>query len=166
MITCPACGHENADENEECENCGVSFVGSGSTVVFSGDQIQHAVKAQKGWRSAEVGDSHNIKLHFEGDFETVHLPPGVEVTIGRDDPNADQRPDVDLSVYGAATNGVSRIHAALRFESGLVQVRDNNSTNGTFVNGQSVGGTEWRILRDSDELTLGTLILNVYFDET
>lgn len=53
---------------------------------------------------------------------------------------------------------VSRAHAALRVEDGDVILRDNNSTNGSFVNGERV--TEGR-LKEGDRILFGTSIIKL-----
>jgi two-component system cell cycle response regulator len=54
-------------------------------------------------------------------------------------------------------DGVSRRHAELvRLDDGAVQLRDLNSTNGTFVNGEKVSE---RVLEDDDRVALGTTTL-------
>jgi transcriptional regulator with AAA-type ATPase domain len=54
--------------------------------------------------------------------------------------------------------GVSRRHAALVFEASGLQVIDQRSKNGTFVNGQRVLSA---VVRPGDELSLGPVILHV-----
>jgi hypothetical protein len=53
---------------------------------------------------------------------------------------------------------VSRAHASLRVEDGDVILRDNNSTNGSFVNGERV--TESR-LNEGDRILFGTSIIKL-----
>lgn len=57
--------------------------------------------------------------------------------------------------------GVSRQHAKFSVSPGLVEVRDLNSTNGTFVNGRKVPQAE---LRPGDKVLIGRSIMMVVPD--
>ena len=69
------------------------------------------------------------------------------------------------------TEGVSRVHATLRQAPVGIIIEDNNSTNGTLVNGHPVKD---RLLSDGDQIRLGTAVLkflerdnieSAYYDE-
>src|SRR5581483_8795446 len=64
------------------------------------------------------------------------------ITIGRAKSNA-------IVVDDALT---SRVHAVLVSESAGLEIRDNNSSNGTFVNGKRITKA---VLRDGDVVTIG-----------
>jgi diguanylate cyclase (GGDEF)-like protein len=70
-------------------------------------------------------------------------------------------PDVDVKIDD---EGVSRRHAIIRYEGDNLVVRDNNSTNGVFVNGTKVDGY---ILREGDRVQIGsnTILKFDYADE-
>lgn len=76
------------------------------------------------------------------------LPDG-EWVLGRD-------PDADLRLDAA---DVSRRHARFSVATGTVVVRDLESTNGTFVNGDRVALTE---LRHGDRLRFGNVALELF----
>ncbi|GFG73604.1 ABC transporter ATP-binding/permease Rv1747 [Mycobacterium botniense] len=69
-------------------------------------------------------------------------PPPGSTTIGRAKSNG-------IVVHDALA---SRVHAMLVFTPAGVEIRDNNSSNGTFVNGQRITRT---LLRDGDIVTIG-----------
>jgi len=78
--------------------------------------------------------------------QPIVVPQGKKFSFGR-------APDSDLVVHDVT---VSRIHCYLyHTEAGLV-VEDNNSSNGTFVNGKL---THSGILRNGDELRVGPVAL-------
>lgn len=58
---------------------------------------------------------------------------------------------------------VSRNHCSLVFKDGLWYVKDNNSTNGTFVNSKNIGKNGEKVLEDGDELRLGHIIFKISF---
>lgn len=90
----------------------------------------------------------------------VKLPQGRELVIGRGDDNG---AGVDLVPARAAAAGISRRHAALRVENNTLFIRDLNSTNFTFVEGQRLRPNEQRALKSGDRIQLGSLLLMVSF---
>ena len=75
---------------------------------------------------------------------------GDQLTIGRDSTN------------GVAINDaeISRKHARLVFQGGKYVLEDLGSTNGTFVNGQRLGGPY--VLKPGDVVSLGEQIVLMY----
>jgi pSer/pThr/pTyr-binding forkhead associated (FHA) protein len=82
------------------------------------------------------------------DSVTFRLPPGSVKTIGRS-------PGAEFIVDAAL---VSRLHCQLTATADALQVKDLDSTNGTFVNGRRVKAAE---LREGDRLSVGRLELVV-----
>jgi len=74
----------------------------------------------------------------------VEIPPGGRVAIGRGR-------DCELPV---ATDDASRRHAEVYTDDGLYLVRDLSSRNGTFVNGELIGGP--RALEPGDRIGVGS----------
>lgn len=70
----------------------------------------------------------------------------ASVWLGRD-------PSCDV-VFDASSATVSRRHAEVRLENGQLLIADNNSFNGTLVNGQRISGV--RPLASGDEVQLGS----------
>lgn len=82
-------------------------------------------------------------------FDKAIPVAGAQFLIGRD-PQCNLRPSTPL---------VSGRHCAVLTSGDAVSVRDFNSTNGTFVNGERVAGE--RALRDGDRLRLGPLEFDI-----
>ncbi len=89
-----------------------------------------------------------LKINSEGENRKVNLDD--ELSIGRTDSANIALPD----------NGLSRVNTTFFRDGDEVFVVDENSTNGTFVNGKPVFSTPHKLL-DGDEITLGnnTVIL-------
>jgi hypothetical protein len=88
---------------------------------------------------------------IRGSDEGTERPLDRELTIGRD-------PGADLTLDDA---GVSRRHARLTLADGEGPViEDLGSSNGTFVNGERVGGE--RRLADGDEIRIGETAIEVH----
>jgi pSer/pThr/pTyr-binding forkhead associated (FHA) protein len=84
----------------------------------------------------------------EPDRMTFRIPEGSVKTIGR---STGAEFIVDASL-------VSRLHCQLSASGGALHVKDLDSTNGTFVNGNRVVSAE---LRDGDRLAVGRVELKV-----
>jgi pSer/pThr/pTyr-binding forkhead associated (FHA) protein len=80
----------------------------------------------------------------------VVLPTGQRVTLGEQVVRIGRLPDCGIQL---ADSNVSRHHAEIRPTGEGFAVVDLGSTNGTKVNGVRVGE---RLLRDADEITVGT----------
>jgi hypothetical protein len=173
MAVCRSCKAWLEGNPSVCSFCGKPIDppesgGTEDTLVVKGGLLAMLPKAQREWRSAEVGQYPEIELRVNSKSCKVRLKGADPVVLGRHDPAAgsDQKPDVDLSSFGAFERGVSRLHAALRLDGSMLMLRDLGSTNGTFVNGQRVTGGGWRVVRDQDELRLGSLTMTLNFETT
>ncbi|OHD15201.1 MAG: hypothetical protein A2086_11730 [Spirochaetes bacterium GWD1_27_9] len=55
---------------------------------------------------------------------------------------------------------VSRHHAVVTFENGVAYIKDTDSTNGTYINGQKlVAGKKYQ-LKNGDKIKIGTTVIN------
>lgn len=70
---------------------------------------------------------------------------------------------IDLSIFGAAEFGVSRVHAQLHMESGNIYITDLNSKNGTFVDGLRLEPNQSVIAEPNHRIMLGRLHLQLMF---
>ena len=94
------------------------------------------------FRASAIPNGARVCLY---DYESGRRYPlaGTSVTIGRGADN-------DIRIADA---GASRHHAEFVFANGTWMVRDNNSTNGTFINGEPV---TQHILYNNDVVEMGT----------
>lgn len=96
---------------------------------------------------------------------TVSLDVWRVTVLGRADPMSAFRPDVDYAPYGAVRYGVSRRHALLRPHNGRLDIVDQNSTNGTWVNGQRLMPGQGYPLDNGDTIELGALRMTFHLDD-
>ena len=84
-------------------------------------------------------------LHITGPYETKPVEVTDELSIGR----------TNLASVALDDAGLSRVNTTFFVDDGELLVADENSTNGTFLNGERIEGRP-RVLRDGDQLKVGT----------
>lgn len=84
-----------------------------------------------------------IVLHVETNYETREITLADEVSFGR----------TNLANVVLDDSSLSRLHATFWREGDEIWVQDENSSNGTFVNGARLTGE--RLLKNGDEISLG-----------
>ena len=117
--------------------------------------------------------SFNKTAYFTPGMRLLLLPEGadypfafnagefVTLSLGRSDPESSARPDIDLCEFGALKRGVSRKHASITWHQGALHITDEDSANGTYVNGERLEPNEPCILHDDDCVKLGGLAIKV-----
>ena len=165
MKTCPYCGHVNREGIFFCEECGQPFVGTQDVLATMQlmNEDQSLIKGRVTWGTARFDGNSSIILRLRDVPEPLTIVPQDEVVIGRSDPNSSTNPDVDLSPFGAAEQGVSRRHAVIRRGEDTLTLVDLESTNGTFLNGQRLIPNQPRVLRDGDEIRMGRFVCHIFF---
>jgi CheY-like chemotaxis protein len=104
-----------------------------------------------------------IEFRVVGTATTVKARVSDAMILGRSDSTNGYIPEVDLTPFDAFGKGVSRKHAVMTIKDQRLMLRDLNSTNGTRLNNVVCApGEEYRV-RHGNELTLGTLRLQVSF---
>ena len=96
-------------------------------------------------------------------FDAEHVE---ELVLGRANPDTDELPAIDLTQAGGIDKGVSRKHALILRRDSALHIVDNNSANGTYLNGQKLIAMQPRILRDGDDIRLGHLVVRVTFQQS
>ncbi len=161
VLKCPVCGFPYRFGELTCSNCHYIFVADGKTqhIEATTDLI-----APKDWPTGEVIVPDRKPIVFEIEGRELVLPTRDELTIGRSSGNpTDAAPDVDLTAYGAANYGVSRLHVRIRRKGVLLYVVDLGSTNGTWLNGRKLIPDGERLLRHGDQLRLSRMKIRVRF---
>jgi FHA domain-containing protein len=166
VITCPYCGHQDREGVFFCQECGQSLQSNLSNTVLPTRQLDataNSAAAKATWGTARFGQDASIIIHIRDTTEPVVIQPAKQTILGRLDSTSTQRPDLDLTPYGALEKGVSRIHAAIHRSEDTLTLVDMGSANGTHLNGQRLVPEQPRILRDGDEVRLGKLVAHIYF---
>lgn len=161
MTSCPNCSFENEDNAQICTKCGELLISTASTTII-GDPTK-GNESQPKYGSVRFNNTLRIDVvdgnaQFEFDRDEVQ-----ELVIGRRDPDTGEFPHVDLTPEDANKKGVSRKHAVIVRRDGALHIRDNNSSNGTYLNGQRLIEDRMRVLRDGDDVQVGKLVLRITF---
>jgi pSer/pThr/pTyr-binding forkhead associated (FHA) protein len=146
-LTCPACAAQVKPGDLICFTCGANL----PREPWEDDPPAPATVMQEYLKREDRTSSISpavLRLAFP--TGNVEVPAGTSLLLGRDPAE---------SLVAAAFAGfenVSRRHATVRMDdAGHATVRDEHSTNGTFVNGDRVlPGTAVR-LADGDQVRLG-----------
>lgn len=138
-ISCEQCGYKNLADAKYCEYCGAVIP---QTSVVSSSSI-----GQPFFRIAQSD-------------QVIVFPAGkTSFLIGRQDPESEQFPEMDLEAYNAHIFGVGRKHAKITIHNGQVYLEDLDSVNGTMINQTRILPARPTLLNDGDEVRLGKMIL-------
>lgn len=108
-----------------------------------------------------------LRFIIDDGEQALDVPLRPNLTVGRrSSPRDKQQIDVDLSDYGASDCGVSRLHAMIHVTSARIMIKDLNSTNHTWLNGEKLAPMVETRLRHGDEIFFGRLRVLVQFLET
>lgn len=91
--------------------------------------------------------------------EMVDIPYGAHpqrFVVPFDEPVTFGRNSRARYVLNASDSQLSGVHFSLLIRDGYICVRDENSTNGTFVNGVSIVGGGWKQIRSGEKLRAGS----------
>lgn len=185
MIKCQACGSDQSDNSQFCDECGnrlsrqvempvvqaqvseapfyqpanVTSIGVPAFVEAEEESENALVKTD----SSENKNVHANLIIERGTSVGKEFPlVSEESYIGRWDADNGVFPDVDLDAFDNEAK-VSRRHARVLYKNGIYTVEDLGSTNGTYVNRgrRLIPGTPQR-LNDGDEIIVGKTFLRFY----
>ncbi|MEO1644360.1 MAG: FHA domain-containing protein, partial [Chloroflexota bacterium] len=88
----------------------------------------------------------------------------TEIMIGRRSTTVRAVLQIDLGDIIEPPDGISRKHASIVRQDGLLFIVDRDSRNGTYLNGQKLVPEQLRIVRDSDMIRLGRVVLNISYE--
>jgi hypothetical protein len=163
-MKCVKCGTPYTLDSAVCLKCGhVLFDPKSSTVALRIDPNVLRLRRQRA-QTGMLRPQSSISLLIRGIAERFVCDEGTEIILGRTDLISASPTHFDLTRYGGHDRGVSRTHAVLRFLKDGVTITDMNSANGTFVNGTRLEPNNPQLLKDNDEIRLGSLTMIVRFD--
>ncbi len=166
MVRCPNCGHEELPGSLFCTECGARLIARASAPPpRKGPGLGFAEEAHAPVREDETVplDSPGVPLKSKASLlimqngEKLPLVGRAEFTLGRVSEGQPLIPEIDLSVYKAYDQGVSRLHAVLSLRADQVSITDLGSANGTWLNGVRLPPHTAHTLKNGDLISLGTM---------
>ncbi|MHB8135273.1 MAG: FHA domain-containing protein [Anaerolineaceae bacterium] len=173
MIICPNCHHKEFPGALFCSECGARLISLDYLTTQSiqrtpSDKLDSDIVEQIGFsksdielRSQSKPETTEISLFIIESKQTLNLAGRTEFTFGRVAEGQPILPDVDLSPFEAYSQGVSRLHAALKIHHNRVTIMDLGSSNGTRVNGQKIVPHVDYPINQGDIIALGKLKIQV-----
>jgi len=166
MIECP-CGKYKIDPRESiCPHCGILLrkIRFGTTAHVGDTDDEDAVTRLGTARFNPKRMVLVLRVRDTGREYTFNGGDFKNIVLGRVDPETGKKPDVDLTQDDGVNKGVSRRHAVItRKDEGTLSIMDMGAANHTFLNGTRLIPNQPRMLRDSDELRLGKLVILVRY---
>jgi pSer/pThr/pTyr-binding forkhead associated (FHA) protein len=146
-LTCPACAAEVKPDDLICFTCGANLP---RRRPDEDPPTPDTVMQEYVRRDVQSGPISSAVLRLAFSTGNVEVPAGTSLLLGRDPAES------LVAAAFAQFDNVSRRHATITVDdSGHATIRDEHSTNGTFVNGDRVlPGTAVR-LADGDTVRLG-----------
>jgi pSer/pThr/pTyr-binding forkhead associated (FHA) protein len=154
-LTCPGCAAAVSHDDLICFTCGTNLPRRGPVEEETTPPtvMQEYLRRDEGAAppaATPTGPISPVVLRLSFPTGNVDVPAGTSLVLGRD-------PGESLVAAAFASfENVSRRHATITVsDTGEAMIRDEYSTNGTFVNGDRVvAGREVR-LADGDSVRLG-----------
>src|SRR6266581_4605274 len=185
MDKCPYCGAEARPGDNFCLNCGSRLLPA--TPSFQQAQPESTMPSPGSW---DDPNAPTIAAPNSADMPTVRgnvnppaapvQPPAPQIDkparlVVRVDNSSDSKeyplekfitslgriPESDIALP-SEENLTSRLHATIQYENGTYMIRDENSSNGTFINGQRLEKMAPQVLQDGDHIAIGEYELIFY----
>ncbi|HAY84451.1 MAG TPA: hypothetical protein DCY42_05870 [Chloroflexi bacterium] len=158
MIICPNCSFEEPEGAIFCTECGTKLIDADgvSTATFGTTDLnlQTALPPKEPNAPLPVTEAH-VNLHIIRTGQILPLVGREEYTLGRISQGQSILPDIDLAPYDAYSQGVSRLHATLKFKNDNLYVEDLGSSNGTRINENKIDPHTDQLVHHGDVLSLG-----------
>jgi len=147
--------------------------------VSSPDEQKHRPAAQP-TRPLTLDEHPDGEIRFgtmrlDSDLVLTELETGTQfliprqnsgaVMVGRSDRASGFTPAIDLNNLYHLGLGVSRRHALIKWRDNILVLIDQNSTNGTFINGKQLVPEQARILRNNDEIAFGPVKFKITYQK-
>lgn len=161
MIICTHCASHELDGTIFCNNCGTQLVLSPHTQKLSQQQARPSENINN--NLPDPVSTAKIALHLLASKHLIEITEGRPLIIGRYDELQQVQPDIDLTIYNALENGVSRMHAIIQAQKGKIFLQDTNSSNGTFINSIRISPGINHPLQYGDIISFGKLKFQLVF---
>ena len=167
MIKCPNCQHEEPSGALFCSNCGAQLIPNNFQTVQYDTDTAYTNNSESGDEPippAELLDYPALLYVVDYD-DYIPLLEDKELTLGRASKDQPIVPDIDLKAYNAYDEGVSRLHATIKYSKEDFYIIDLGSVNGTKINGERIEPNKNYPLKEGDLISLGKLQLKIVINE-
>jgi FHA domain len=131
MATCPSCAARVSPEDLICFTCGTNL--PRNATVLEDPPLPTTIMQEYMRRDDRTGPISSAVLRLAFPTGNVEVPAGTSLLLGRDPAES-----LVAAAFSRFEN-VSRRHATVTMDdAGHATIRDENSTNGTFVNDDRV----------------------------
>ncbi|MEN4012780.1 MAG: FHA domain-containing protein [Bellilinea sp.] len=174
MIRCLNCQHQELPGALFCSECGAQLVTVDALTTHNLEKVHSdtlnsnilfktipEAEIKPDIVSTAIGVEAVMSLQMIETGRTIHLSGKPEFSLGRIAEGQPILPDVDLSEFEAYSQGVSRLHAAIKVGSQRVSIMDLGSANGTRVNGQKIVPHVDYPIKHGDMVALGKLKIQI-----
>jgi hypothetical protein len=164
---CPFCQRRNQVDAVVCEYCGKPFKSApekySTTENVEGDtKSSHEDFKEKIEKVNREAPAEGIAIYLLGLTHPIEVRLENEFVIGRVTEPTEEKV-VDLTLYNAFALGVSRRHLMVRRAGDGYDVIDLNSTNGTWVNEQSLVPQQPLTVKSGSQIRLGNMRIFISF---
>ncbi len=179
MSICPNCGAETRPGDNFCLSCGYRVPGSPPASIATDEAtiFGSPPPASNSWSGGSeptvLGqDAEGATLRANAVPSKIENPARFvlssnkgngpkEYPLEKPDTSIGRAPENDI-VLPDEEKVISRYHATIRYENGSYSLRDEGSSNGTYVNGQGLEKNFPRMLQDGDHVSIGDYELVFY----
>lgn len=167
MIKCPFCHATHVANTVFCGECGHYLIRDENRKTDPLETVEIGSEF-------DVTDETNIAALFRQDIKprAIQLRIGSKkreleigldkaILLGRVDPSSNVFPEIDLSEDHPYSKSVSRRHARILQQGGIVVVEDLASVNGTYINGKRLDPYLPETIISGDTVHLGKLMIEV-----
>ena len=168
MIRCAECDAPTIPGALYCNECGASLISGGGETREARPFLEQEAQTRRpslvGQEMNPTVEAEQITCFIPRSGRRVQLPLQARIHVGRSDPDGGHQPELDLTEDGGAREGVSRNHAVILFTGEGVVIIDQESTNGTYLNGYRIPPDLPYPLHSGDEIKFGQLLVHIFIE--
>ncbi len=169
MIRCEDCGATQPPGTLYCSECGRFLLADSGQAQEPPLPFRDALDGPQappllgqGLSPAQATNIVTVMIPSSG--RRLQLELSHDIVVGRLDPANDHFPALDLTDDNGSALGVSRMHATIRLSPEGIQLVDEGSANGTYLNGYHLPPQLPYPLRSGDEVRFGRLLVHIFLE--
>jgi hypothetical protein len=167
MIRCPFCHATHVANTIFCNECGHYLIEDENRqtdpleTVEIGSEVEVTDEAEIAALFQQDTRPRAIQLKIGPQRREIEVDLDKAILLGRIDPSSNVFPEIDLTEEPPFSKSVSRRHARILQQEGIVVLEDLASVNGTYINGKRLDPYLPETLNTGDTVHLGKLMVEV-----